>query len=247
MTLLHDAPGSVHWITVHESEATRFLELDGCEEGAMDLFTEEPVFNYLWFHRASVLAGDVRRALVLGAGAFTAAKCLALAYPAADVHAVDVETQLEPIARRFFRLDQPEFARVRFHGVSAEAFLAARPAPFDFVFDDLFDGFQHVPQASRVPEHFALLRACLRPGGVCVKNLIWDAHSAGTRAACAEAMAAARASFAQCAALCLGPAHRGHNRMSIAADEMDWDRLVPRLLAAGIPATVLAGSELIFD
>src|SRR5947209_20446923 len=97
MTLHYDAAGAFRWITVHESESTRYLELDGCEEGAMDRFTEDPVFNYLWFHRASRLVGEVRRALVLGAGAFTAAKCLALDHAAAEIHAVDVETQLEPI------------------------------------------------------------------------------------------------------------------------------------------------------
>ena len=241
MTLLHDAAGSLRWITVHESESTRFLELDGCEEGAMDLFTEDPVFNYLWFHRASVLAGEVRRALVLGAGAFTAAKCLALDHPAAEIHAVDVEAQLEPIARTFFRLDRPEFARVIFHGTTAEAYLATRPGPFDFVFDDLFDGFQHVPRVSRVPEHFAMLRAALRPGGLCVKNLIWDAHSASTRAACDETIAAARARF-HCHAL-PSPPHRGHSRMLFATDAIDWSTLVPRLIAAGIPQSVLAGCE----
>src|SRR4029077_1214413 len=116
--------------------------------------SEDPVFNYLWFHRAGRLVGEVRRALVLGAGAFTAAKCLALEHPDAEIHAVDVETQLEPVARQFFRLDQPAFSRITFHGASAEAYLATRPGPFDFVFDDLFDGFQHVPRVSRVPEHF---------------------------------------------------------------------------------------------
>jgi spermidine synthase len=245
MTVLYDAAGSLRWITVHESETTRFLELDGCEEGAMDLRTEDPVFNYLWFHRASRLIGEVRRALVLGAGAFTAAKCLALDHPAAEIHAVDVETQLEPVARQFFRLDQPEFSRITFHGSSAEAYLAMRPGPFDFVFDDLFDGFQHVPRVSRVPEHFQMLRTALRPGGMLVKNLIWDAHSPATQDDCDEAMGAARAVFRQCAALCLGPANRGHNRMLIARDEMDIDTLVSRLIAAGVPESILAGAELL--
>ena len=112
MDVLHDAPGGTCRVTVLESETTRFLELDGCEEGAMDLRSEEPVFHYLWFHRLSVLAGRVRRALVLGAGAFTATKCLALNHPDADVDAVDVEPTLGEIGRRFFRLDRPEFESV---------------------------------------------------------------------------------------------------------------------------------------
>src|SRR5947209_3491679 len=115
MINLYDAAGKTCWITVTEEYSARTLHLDGCEEGAMRLDSEEPVFAYLWFHKCSHLAkGPVRKALVLGAGAFTAAKCLALDYPAADIDAVDLEADLEQIARKFFRLDQPQFSRVRF-------------------------------------------------------------------------------------------------------------------------------------
>src|SRR5712671_1875233 len=113
MQVLHDDAGQQCWIKVHEGCATRTLELDGCEEGAMRLTSEDPVFHYLWFHKCSrLVARPVTRALVLGAGAFTAAKCLALDHPAAQVDAVDSEPELETIARRFFRLDQAEFAGI---------------------------------------------------------------------------------------------------------------------------------------
>ena len=117
MTVLYDAAGQQCWITVTEEFSTRSLLLDGCEEGAMRLDSEEPVFAYLWFHKCSHLApsprpllrgergrgeggSPIRRALVLGAGAFTAAKCLALDYPQADIDVVDLEPALEPVARR---------------------------------------------------------------------------------------------------------------------------------------------------
>ena len=211
----------------------------------MDLQSEDPVFHYLWFHRLSVLVPRVNRALVLGAGAFTAAKCLALDYPQARIETVDVEAQLELIARQHFRLDRPEFARVHFHGMTAESFLAPGPLPFDFVFDDLFDGFQHVPRSSRVPEHFRSLRAVVAEGGVCVKNLIWDPHSADTRAACDQAFAALAEAFPYCRALCLGPDYRGHNRLLIGATAaVDWDELIPRLMKAGVPEAVVKGAEI---
>jgi hypothetical protein len=76
----------------------------------MALDSELPVFHYLWFHKLRHLIGlPLRRALVLGAGAFTAAKCLAIDYPDAVIDAVDEEPELEAIARRFFRLDQPQW------------------------------------------------------------------------------------------------------------------------------------------
>jgi spermidine synthase len=247
MKILHDAPGSHCQITVTESESTRFLELNGCEEGAMHLAREAPVFHYLWFQRCSRLAGAVQGALVLGAGAFTASKCLALDHPAAAFATVDIEAGLEPVARRFFRLERPEFARIAFHGVSAEAYLASATAEFDFIFDDLFDGFHHVPNTSRVPEHFEAVRRRLRPGGVFVKNLIWAPRSAATRAACAESAAAARAAFPRCAVLCLGPDDRGHNRLLIAGAIPDADQLLAALLQAGVPKAVLTGATVRVD
>src|SRR5882762_515252 len=104
MKTLYDAQGKSCWITVSESETTRYLELDGCEEGAMDLTGDAPVFQYLWFHKCSFLAAHRRRLLVLGAGAFTAAKCLALDHPQALVETVDVEPDLGSVGQQFFGL-----------------------------------------------------------------------------------------------------------------------------------------------
>src|SRR5262245_3345738 len=191
MKMLYDAPGKTCWITVCESETTRYLELDGCEEGAMDLSSAAPVFQYLWFHKCSCLTGKrAANLLVIGAGAFTAAKCLALDHPQAQVETVDVEGDLRMVGRRFFGLDRPEFGRIAFHGVPAEEFMTEIQTRYDFVFDDLFDGFQHVPHNSRAPEHFTQLRNVVVDGGIIIKNLIWNPHSADTRHACEEAGAA---------------------------------------------------------
>src|SRR3954470_23083157 len=165
MPVLYDAPGRHRHITVIEDTTTRYLLLDGEEEGAMALASEEPVFDYLWFHRASVLAaGPVRRALVLGAGAFTAARCLALDYPAARVDVVDAEPELGPVGRQFFRLDRPEFAGVVFHGTPAEDFLRGAGPAYDFIFDDVFDGFHHVPESCRDADYYRCLHDRLEVG-----------------------------------------------------------------------------------
>src|ERR1700687_5413994 len=134
MSSLYDAAGQKCWITVTQEYSTRSLLLDGCEEGAMSLDSEEPVFAYLWFHKCShLVCRPLRKALVLGAGAFTAAKCLALDYPQADIDTVDLEPDLKRIADRFFRLDQAEFSRIRFHATPAEDFLKTiQPATYDF-------------------------------------------------------------------------------------------------------------------
>ncbi|MGE3803692.1 MAG: spermidine synthase [Gemmataceae bacterium] len=246
MHTLYDASGQHCWITVRESPTTRYLELHGCEEGAMFLRSEEPVFRYLWFHKASWLAESrAARLLVLGAGAFTAPKCLALDHPHATVDAVDIEADLFPVAKRFFRLDQHAYRNVQFHGCGADEFLA-QAGSYDFVFDDLFDGFLHVPSASRTLPHFERMAHVLAEGGVCVKNVIWDPKIADTRAACQEAENALRRVFPSTLVLALGNVERGHNRLLIGKKlpgGLDWSRALDQLLKSGMSLDILQATR----
>jgi len=247
MKVLHEARGKTCWITIQEDEAARYLHLDGCEEGAMWLASEAPLFHYLWFHTLSRCVENPRRLLVLGAGAFTAAKCLAIAHPDADVDAVDVEPDLGPLARKWFRLDEPRFERVRFHGVAVERFWLTRPAPYDFILDDMFDGFQHVPITSTGQDHFAMLRQQLTDGGVCVKNTIWDPRRAASRATCEAAVAGLRAAFEARAVLALDSEMRGHNRLLIGrrGGSFDWEAARPLVACGGFPPELADAIRLI--
>src|SRR5262249_30909030 len=174
MSTLLERVGTSCRITVTEEGGVRYLYLDGCEEGAMFLDSEDPVFNYLWFHKASYLARPVCRALVLGAGAFTAAKCLAIDHADATIDVVDLEPELLAVGRQFFRLDEPRYHGIRFTGLAAENAMPRLPGSYDFIFDDLFDGFEHVPEATRGPAHAARTAQLLSDSGIAIKNLIWD-------------------------------------------------------------------------
>jgi spermidine synthase len=245
MDLLYDAAGQTCWISVKQSETIRYLELNGCEEGAMYRQSDDPVFRYLWFHHCSRLAAQARRLLVLGAGAFTAPKCLALNHSEARIDVVDMEPDLEHVARRFFRLDRPYYARIAFHGLLAEAFLKSAAPPYDFVFDDLFDGFQHVPDQSRTRAHFEQARSLLGGDAIFVKNVIWSSNSAHARAACEEAQQTLADVFRHHLVLALGKPDLGHNRLLIGSTgqvPLQW-KAMKALFKGSVPAHVLETAE----
>ena len=244
MSCLYDAAGKTSWITVIEEYSTRTLLLDGCEEGAMNLHSEEPVFAYLWFHKCSYLAEKpIKKALVLGAGAFTAAKCLALDHPQADIDAVDLEPDLEDVARKFFRVDRSEFSRIYFHGMPADNFLRSVPSTsYDFIFDDLFDGFQHVPEEALSADHLRQLRSAIAPGGICVKNMIWDPRSSSNRTACEELEKHWKETLTNHLIFAMGKPEQGHNFLLLGSKQKVGFLLSAvraGLRAEGIPTSIL--------
>jgi spermidine synthase len=246
MTTLLERAGNHCRITVTEEGGVRYLYLDGCEEGAMFVDSEEPVFNYLWFHKASHLARPIRRALVLGAGAFTAAKCLAIDHIDAAIDVIDVEPELLPVGREFFHLAQPRFVSVHFTGESAEKAMPRLRTSYDFIFDDLFDGFEHVPEATRGASHAGRLAELLAAGGIAIKNLIWDHKNPDTVDACSRMADAWRPHFAWSMEVLLGHPGSGHNRLLLGSKKpraYGWIDLSDSLKAAGVPSIIISSAS----
>jgi spermidine synthase len=246
MTTLLECVGAHCRITVTEEGGVRYLYLDGCEEGAMFVDSEDPVFNYLWFHKASQLARPVRRALVLGAGAFTAAKCLAIDHGDAAIDVVDLEPELLSVGRQFFNLAAPRYRSVSFIGERAEIALPRLAPSYDFIFDDLFDGFEHVPEATRGAAHVCRLGELLADDGIAIKNLIWDRKNPDTVDACSRMADAWRPRFAWSMEVLLGHPGSGHNRILLGAKKprgYDWAALSDLLLGLGIPRMVISSAS----
>jgi hypothetical protein len=246
MSILLERAGAHCRIKVTEEGGVRYLYLDGCEEGAMFLDSEEPVFNYLWFHKVSQLASPVHRALVLGAGAFTAAKCLANDHAAVAVDVVDHEPELLSVGRQFFHLADPPYRGISFIAESAEIVLPRLAPLYDFIFDDLFDGFEHVPEVSQGAAHVCRLAELLADGGIAIKNLIWDRKNPDTVDACRRMADAWRPQFAWSMEVLLGHPGSGHNRILLGAKrplEFDWSTLSQLLKDAGIPSMVISSAS----
>src|SRR5262249_7852870 len=139
-------------------------------------------------------------------------------------------------------LEEARYQTVFFIGEPVETALTRLAAPYDFIFDDLFDGFEHVPEAARGAAHAARLAELLARGGIAIKNLIWDRKNPHTVDARSQMADAWRSRFAWSMEIILGHPGSGHNRILLGAKEpraYDWSELGDLLLAAGVPSMVI--------
>src|SRR5262249_52123437 len=144
--------------------------------------------------------------------------------------------------RQFFRLEEPLYQNVLFIGEPVETALPRLAASYDFIFDDLFDGFEHVPEATRGAAHAARLAELLADGGIAIKNLIWDRKNPDTVDACSRMADTWRRQFAWSMEVLLGHPGSGHNRILLGAKKpqaYDWQTLADLLKAAGVPSIVI--------
>jgi len=92
-----------------------------------------------------------------------------------------------------------------------------------------------------------MLRSSLSPGGICVKNMIWDPFSANARAACTELRESWTKSFPNYLGLAMGDPERGHNFLLVGAATdgvLAWPVAKEKLGRAGVPGSILDGIHL---
>ncbi|MFP6665427.1 MAG: fused MFS/spermidine synthase [Deltaproteobacteria bacterium] len=150
--------------------AMRFAAADGVDQSAVDLDRpERPVPAYL---RAAALgltlAGRRRRALVVGLGGGGFIRFLRRRYPRLVIDVVELDPNVVMLARRHFRFR--EGRHIVLHETDAILHLSETREEYDFILLDAYDGPTLAPRlASR--DFFALSRARLAAGGICVANV----------------------------------------------------------------------------
>jgi spermidine synthase len=178
--VVYSADGVYQKITIYEGEyygrPARFLLLDRSESGAMFLDSDDPaelVYDYTKYHALyKVFAPRVRRALVLGGGAYSVPKALLAEAPGADVDVAEIEPSFFDLAKRYFRVS--ESPRLHNYVQDGRRFLADSPYRYDLIFGDVYYSYFSVPPQFTTREFFALAKAKLAPDGVFVANMIGD-------------------------------------------------------------------------
>lgn len=172
--VLYREDGTYERITVLEDEfegrPATYLILDRSLSSAMYPDSDELVYEYTqYFQLVELYVPDVRRALVLGAGAYTIPRALLARYPEAQVDVVDIEPALRGVSERFFRLEDDP--RMRDFVEDGRRFLHDVDQRYDLIFADAYTSFFYLPPHLATREFFTLVRDKLSPGGIFLGNL----------------------------------------------------------------------------
>ena len=129
------------------------------------------------------------RILVLGGGAFTMPAYLADKLPKTQIDVVEIDPELENIARQYFRYDSPD--NVRIIAEDARTYVNNAKEIYDLVLIDVYsDG--EIPFTLITKEFTSELAEIVRPGGFVVANVI-----TGESGPCRDAMIAIDAAYRQ--------------------------------------------------
>lgn len=136
-----------------------------------------PVFDYAkkWEEPFTMPDSNIKRVLVVGAGAYTIPYYVNQKYPEVVVDVVDIEPGLRSIAEKYFNLSFNE--NVVSHTQDARRFLVStEDGYYDYVFLDAFSDKLSVPPHLMTVEFFQLVKSKMSDNGFLMANLIGSSN-----------------------------------------------------------------------
>lgn len=171
---------------------TRLLMTDprGYQSGIRTDGNKELVFDYTRrMAEAVTLAPKKDRIVILGGGVFTLPEYLARQYPQSRIDVVEIDPELERVARDYFYY-QPQ-PNIKVFAQDARAFLAGtQDAQYDLVLVDAYNNDSAIPFSLSTREFTGGLKRILRSDGAVVANVI-----GATSKPCLPALASLHGSY----------------------------------------------------
>jgi spermidine synthase len=115
----------------------------------------------------AVRSSPPRAVAILGNAAGTTARALGHYFPDTSVDAVEIDSELTTLGRRWFDLRNP---RMRMHHEDARPYLRRTSSSYDAIMVDVYRQ-PYIPFYLATREFFELVRGHLTPGGVVVVNV----------------------------------------------------------------------------
>jgi predicted membrane-bound spermidine synthase len=171
-----DTP-TAHYTVVQMSyrgESTRLLMTDprGFQSGVYANGNKDLVFDYNRRVADAVQNAPKKdRIAIIGGGVFTLPEYLAKKYPASQIDVIEIDPQLEQIAKDYFYY-QPQ-PNIKVFAQDARAFLRQTPAAtYDLVVVDAYNNDSAIPFSLGTREYTAHIKRALTERGAVIANII---------------------------------------------------------------------------
>jgi spermidine synthase len=156
---------------VYRGQPARFLQQDSNSSAAMFLDSDELVYDYTKYWQLwELFAPEVKRALVMGGGAYSIPKAILQDLPQAKVDVSEIEPSLPELAERYFRL--PADPNLTHFVEDGRRMLRDTSNRYDLIFSDVYHSLYSVPAHFTTKEFMTLARDRLTEQGVFMANLI---------------------------------------------------------------------------
>jgi spermidine synthase/MFS family permease len=133
--------------------------------------SDELVFPYARFYDlVRHFNPDFQRTLMLGGGGFTYPRKFVNTYPQATIDVVEIDPQIEEIARKYFRLNNDPRLKV-FHEDGRVFLNRTPPGKYDAIFIDAFASLFSVPYQLTTVEAVQRMSNTLNDRGVVIANI----------------------------------------------------------------------------
>ena len=175
--IVYSHDGIYEKITIYDGEyagkPTRFFQQDRSGSGAMFLDSDDLVYDYTKYYALyKVFSPDVKRALVIGGGAYSIPKALLKDLPNATVDVSEIEPSLYELAQKYFKLTKSD--RLNNYTEDGRRLLHDTDNNYDLIFSDVYYSLFSIPAHFTTQEFFEIAKSRLNNNGIFIANLIGD-------------------------------------------------------------------------
>lgn len=132
---------------------------------------DELLFEYTkYYDLAFHFKPDLKKALMIGGGAFSYPNYFIKNHPEASIDVVEIDPELQEIAKKYFNLK--ENPKLKIISADGRAFLNQNKKKYDVIFGDAFRGAYAVPYQLTTIESMQLISDSLNENGLFIANII---------------------------------------------------------------------------
>lgn len=162
----------------YNGRPTRFLQQDTSNSAAMYLDSDELAYSYTKYYALhNMFVPEVKRALVIGGGAYSIPKALLMELPDVQVDVSEIEPSLVELSKTYFRL--PDDPRLTHYIKDGRRMLHDTSHRYDLIFSDVYHSMYSIPAHFTTKEFMELARSKLTDNGIFMANLIGSLKTGG--------------------------------------------------------------------